>query len=485
MALTIRIERRRVFSQIAGPGGVVNVVRNLTRFRPRNYYWSRAYQEGRWDGWSYPVWKNGMFPAGLTDRIARSLRAAGHAVTIADLRKRPDPSLDLPPLRTELMPHQIEAIDAIENRAAGIIYHPVGSGKTLVIVGAVQRLRVPTIVVVHTRDLLYQHVERFREFLGVEPGIVGDGVWQPGDVTVAMIQTLYRDLYRTQERFSGVEAVFVDETQHVEAKSFREVMRRLPAYYRVGLSATPFRSGTDENVMLVESWLGPVIHDMPVAQGIETGRLVPATIWMCEMPPIGRSRGTFADAYERAIVRNEFRNRLIAGLAADLHRKGPVLILVRMIEHGHILRDMLYNMGVSALFLSGDSSASERAGALADLRTGALGVVIATVIFDEGVDAPAIKTLILAAAGVAPHRQIQRIGRGMRRAEGKTSVRVIDFLDDDGGYLRRHAEDRLKTYLSEPAYTVRIVSREEVSSYVASLVEQTHPAHPAVPTPSR
>lgn len=468
--------RRYAIWSIVGPAQFqITLARRMLRFRPKNYFWMPAYRSGRWDGWLYPVSKNGAFPSGLSDRLVNAIRKEGYEVEVKDLRKRPEPTLSLPPLQTELLPHQLEAVDAIEKHACGIILHPVGSGKTLVIVGAIERLKVPSLICVHTRDLLYQHVDRLKQFLGVEPGICGDGIWEPKEITVATIQTLSKDLAVTQKTFGQYGAVFVDEVQHIEARTFRDVMSRLGAYYRVGLSATPFKDGTQESVIKVESWLGPVIHSVAVQHGIESGRLVPADIWVLRMSSPSTQGMAFSDAYRRNVVENDARNRLIVSCADRLRHRGPVLILVRLIDHGRRLEEELKASGIQAVFLHGGSKAWHRRDILSALKKGTVQCVIATVIFDEGVDAPSLRTLILAGGGVAPHRQIQRIGRGQRAAEGKRKVTVIDIYDCDGGRIEKQARSRLNTYLSEPAYTVRVVPEEEVDNVAQNWTEALQP----------
>lgn len=93
-------------------------------------------------------------------------------------------------------------------------------------------------------------------------------------------------------------------------------------------------------------------------------------------------------------------------------------------------------------------------------KEGAIDILVATGILDEGFDAPNVRFLILAGGGKAEHLQTQRIGRGRRADTGKDELIAIDFLDR-GHYLGKHSEARISAYESEPAYTVtRITSAE-------------------------
>ena len=79
--------------------------------------------------------------------------------------------------------------------------------------------------------------------------------------------------------------------------------------------------------------------------------------------------------------------------------------------------------------------------------------VIASSIFDEGVDVRPLSALILAGAGKSQTRALQRIGRVIRAYEGKKDAIVIDFFDDSK-YLRKHSQARRKIYRTEPKFEI-------------------------------
>jgi superfamily II DNA or RNA helicase len=75
--------------------------------------------------------------------------------------------------------------------------------------------------------------------------------------------------------------------------------------------------------------------------------------------------------------------------------------------------------------------------------------MIATPVFKEGINIPEIKTLILAGGGKSHIAIIQKIGRGLRKAEGKDRLIVYDFLDDCSKVTLKHSEQRYKLYRAE------------------------------------
>jgi superfamily II DNA or RNA helicase len=110
-------------------------------------------------------------------------------------------------------------------------------------------------------------------------------------------------------------------------------------------------------------------------------------------------------------------------------------------------------------YVAGRHKLAERNEMKVSLETGALKVLVATTVFDEGVNAPGIGALVLAGGGKAQHRLKQRLGRGMRLSEGKTELAVIDFYDTHSKLMWIHSEARKAAYKSDPAgYTVEVIS---------------------------
>lgn len=116
--------------------------------------------------------------------------------------------------------------------------------------------------------------------------------------------------------------------------------------------------------------------------------------------------------------------------------------------------------GVRYAYINGEDSTARRKRVLAAFKAGTIDVLIANKILDEGADVPSIAFLVLAGGGRAAHRQVQRIGRGQRVSEGKESLFVLDFADE-GKYLAKHTEERVKGYRNEEAYSVTEMDRAD------------------------
>jgi superfamily II DNA or RNA helicase len=361
--------------------------------------------------------------------------------------------------------HQEKAVSAGYGEGRGIIDHCVGAGKSWVLAELVRRCGVPALVLVHTKELLRQNFEVLREVLDIPNliGWIGDGQWEPNWITVATYQSInaaMRHYPKDVKRFMAqVQNVLVDECQHAVAPTYESVLKMATeAYYHFGLSATPFRSDDDETFLKVTAWTGPVLSRVGPKEGVEVGRLVPADIYMVDYG--AQDNGLpWPRQYEVGVVEHYERNRIISEIVKAAPK--PVLVLIERIEHGRRLFHELMPSGLRASYITGMNKSEVRARALEHFRDGAVDVLVSSVILDEGVNLPDIRTLVLAGGGKAKHRLIQRVGRGQRKTEGKSSLIVFDF-QDKGKYLGAHARRRAKTYEREPAYTLYRIGAKEV-----------------------
>jgi superfamily II DNA or RNA helicase len=114
---------------------------------------------------------------------------------------------------------------------------------------------------------------------------------------------------------------------------------------------------------------------------------------------------------------------------------------------------MVEDEGLSTIFLDGAKSSKKRLAAIDSMKNGEFDIMIASKIFDQGIDIPELDALILAGSGKSSGRALQRIGRVIRKHEGKEKAIVVEFFDNCK-YLRSHSEARIKVYKSEPGFNI-------------------------------
>ncbi len=89
----------------------------------------------------------------------------------------------------ELREYQEQAVAAVAKHSFGVLEAGTGSGKTIMALALIALRRQPVLIVVHTKELLYQWRDRILEFLQVTPGLIGDGHNERADVTVAIVNS--------------------------------------------------------------------------------------------------------------------------------------------------------------------------------------------------------------------------------------------------------------------------------------------------------
>jgi superfamily II DNA or RNA helicase len=257
-------------------------------------------------------------------------------------------------------------------------------------------------------------------------------------------------------------ALIIDEA-HLAAIITEEIGSEAKnAYYRVGLSATPWR--TDNQEIRIEGTLGRKIIELSASDLIERGFLVPPKIFMVNCEYFEEAK-TYQEVYSLNIVNNWERNYRIKQFAEELKANSkPTLILVERKEHGEILEGMIED----AVFVPGgdkgfddptDEEKNYRRRMLNAVENNDI-VLIATQWANVGVDAPKISCLILAGSNQSSVTTYQQVGRVLRcvgkdiedsKANGKDCAIIVDFYSNQKN-LKTHSNMRKKVYKNERAW---------------------------------
>jgi superfamily II DNA or RNA helicase len=178
-----------------------------------------------------------------------------------------DQVLNLPPTQTlkdivELRPYQKEALDRWRRaNMRGILVLPTAAGKTHIALKAIGLLRMQTLIVVPTLDLIDQWRRRIIEYLNVEAGAVGGG-----ENTVRMLTASTYDSAYLQAELLGNRFMFIvfDEVHHLASPSYMQIAEMYIAPYRMGLTATYQRS--DERHALLPPLVGDPVYTVNVEE---------------------------------------------------------------------------------------------------------------------------------------------------------------------------------------------------------------------------
>ncbi len=433
--------------------------------------WLRTKGKKGWDGKTsiiskaHPTTGSFNMPTGMLPTIYQALlqlRIPARAIRFNDLRchtKAQGTGLHNLTLRG----YQQDAFDiAISHQFNGMAWPQgvfkiaTGGGKTELACALYQGIKVPTVFVVHRKHLIKQTRERFK-FYGVSTGQIGDSVFEPHEdgITVATIQTLHNTLKGGDSSkiatFIRAQQIFFDEAHLCSAtldkgNQFIMLSRQFRhAYYRWGLTATPFMKDTYSNQLLMGA-TGDVMYHVSNADLIKTGYLTKPKVTIIECPPTKGPR-CWPEVYDSAIILNRWRNlRIIEELKKA---PTPAIIMCNRIIHANIIANVAKHKGIILPVVQGTTSTDDRAEILADLQSGKIKHIIATTVFDEGVDLDQLRTIILAGGGKSKVAMLQRIGRGLRIAKGKHAFKLIDFKDTSGRIMLSHSKMRKDTWVEE------------------------------------
>jgi superfamily II DNA or RNA helicase len=399
------------------------------------------------------------FPVGLLAMVRSRAAKDGVKFDVLD-RSSPLAPVDNADLAW-LRDYQLAAVRTCLQDRRGMVWVPTAGGKTEIAAGLVRS--VPDahwLFLVHRMGLVTQAADRVEARcpeLG-PVGRVGEGRWSVGPhLTCATFQAVAAALRRGDSRgerlLKWAHGLMVDEAHTLPAETYYDAsMLATNAAYRIGFSGTPLSRGDRRSVLAVAS-LGPIIFRVRPDVLVERGQLARPHVRMVRCEQDSSLLTNYAAAYGRLVERSAVRN----GLLVDVCKKAekPAVLFVRTLEHVRTMERELTNAGVACSTVSGQHSQARRASAAKGLVAGRSDVLIATVVMQEGVDIPAIRSVVVGAAGASAIAAIQRAGRGMRverDADGnavKQDFTVWDVLDTGNRHLERHARARRHAYLKE------------------------------------
>lgn len=414
------------------------------------------------------------FPSGVLPLLREAATSDGLAVDVLDRRVVPcvpDSTARLEYLRD----YQESAVEHVWEKQRGIVHAPTGAGKTLIAVGLADLLPCRWLFLAHREILLRQFHETASKFLREPVGVWSSGTKQVEPrVVAAMLPTVYSALQRepeaTRKLLAGFGGLGVDECHVLPAKTFQCAANACTgAYYRVGYSGTPLQRSDHRGLYAVGA-LGPVIYRIRAEELVTREVIARPIVRMLARPVIASYAPTYAEGYQELIVQDKARMAQLLGLVKSSAK--PALVFVRDLDHGKAITDRLTRAGTRAEFVWGGRNARQRSRAVERVEYGDIDVLVANVVFQEGVNLPAIQTVILAGGGRSAIACLQCAGRGTRRRdehgrETKTTFEVIDLSDRNCGckgprgyehkacrWMDDHSAERRKAYLGE-GYEVR------------------------------
>jgi len=442
----------RLYVERSGlPQPLLNRLIRLAAFANPAFYKAQAMRLSVWDkprviGCAENFPQHIALPRGCLEPLQTLLREQGIGWELVDERQRGSP-LELM-FAGQLRADQEAAVEAILRHDIGVLQAPTAFGKTVVAAAILARRGVNTLVLVHRAELLRQWQERLQTFLDIPPaaiGCIGGGKSKPtGQLDIAVMQSLVRK-GEVNPLVQTYGQVIVDECHHIAAASFEAILRQVKARYVLGLSATLVRRDGLQPILFMQC--GPIRHIAQRPAGSpQILELVSRTHQLEGLPtdlPIQELMRRLAEDPRRT-------ERIVEEALACWGDGRSLLLLSERTDHITTIAAALAEEVPTLFLLHGRLSARQRSATLAALEAlppDAPRIVLATGrLVGEGFDHPPLNTLLLAMPVSWKGTLQQYAGRLHRQQSGKTSVRIIDWLDLGHPITQRMWERRLRGY---------------------------------------
>jgi len=423
-----------------------------------NPKWIENNRMGRWNKGTPKILKfyrklpgGGMaIPRGFMRQLILLCRRHEEPIEIDD-RRRKLAAVDFT-FQGSLKPFQRTAVDVMLTRDFGTLSAPTGSGKTVMTLYMIAKRQQTSLIVVHTKDLAVQWMERIETFLNIpqdEIGLIGGGKQKMGRViTVAMVQSLYKC---AKDVAPGIGQLVVDECHRAPSRTFTEAVIAFDTRYMLGLSATPWRR--DKLSKLIFWHLGDVHHEVSKSHLVAKGHILDIEVIVrhTDFKPYFDPVNEYSKMLSE-LTTDDDRNRMIA---ADISREleqgrgdDGCLVLSDRKRHCETLHALLkHKHHVKAGLITGDVGITQRREVLHRLQRKELRVLIATgQLIGEGFDHPGLSTLFMTTPVSFSGRVLQYLGRVLRPAKGVEKARVYDYVDIHVPPLLVAANARQKIY---------------------------------------
>ena len=449
-------------------------LRDRFTFEVPNKKFMPQYRSKYWDGFVHLFnMKTKRIYVGLLDKIVAFCESSGYSYSFQDNKFYGPPfevneMISMEGVKdymhsiTDLKPrdYQIEAVyDALRyNRK--LLISPTASGKSLMIY-SITRYFVSKgkkiLLVVPTTSLVEQMFKDFQDYGWDAENhchriYAGRERINTNEVTITTWQSVYK---LDRNFFEEYDVVIGDEAHLFKSKSLIGIMDKLDhAKYRYGFTGT--LDGTQTHKWVLEGLFGPSYKVTQTKKLIDEGHLATLDIQCLILKHKPQKFETYEDEI-KYLIGHENRNKFISNLSVDL--KGNTLVLYTRVEtHGAILYEMI-NKKVSnkrkVFFIHGGVDAEDRELVRKITENEKDAIIVASFgTFSTGINIKNLHNVIFASPSKSRVRNLQSIGRVLRKGKDKVKAKLYDIADDitigsRKNYTLNHFIERIKIYVSE------------------------------------
>ena len=356
--------------------------------------------------------------------------------------------------------YQVEGVyDALRHNRK-LLISPTASGKSLMIYSVVRyyvEKQQNILIVVPTTSLVEQMYKDFADY-GWDVGSFCHKIYagKERETDSQVIITTWQSIYKLPKQyFARFNVVIGDEAHQFKSKSLISIMTKLcDAKYRFGFTGT--LDGSQTHKWVLEGLFGPSYKIINTDELMKKGYLAKLDIKILILKHPPNRFEVFEDEVQY-IITHQKRNNFIKNLTLDL--KGNTLVLFSRVEsHGQPLYELINNSKVDdrhVFFIHGgvETDERERVREITEKESNAI-IVASYGTFSTGINIRNLHNVVFASPSKSRIRNLQSIGRVLRKGENKVKATLYDIADDISyksrkNYTLNHLIERIKIYNEE------------------------------------
>ena len=345
--------------------------------------------------------------------------------------------------------YQMDAFRTAVQYGRQLLLSPTASGKSLIIYLLARYYNKKTIIIVPTTSLVEQMAKDFEDY-GYDKEICKIYSGKPvfdSDITITTWQSFSKAPKNVMESF---DVVFGDEAHLFKANVLKGILEKMKkTAIRFGTTGT--LDGSECHRLQLEGLFGPVKKVISTKELIEYGTIAKLDIDCVILRHTKQKKMTYQEEMDY-LVSNDARNEFICNLVYSL--KGNTLVLFQYVEkHGEVLHGKMFKrLGEKLHYVYGGTDTEDREAVREIVENNKEDTILASYgTFSTGVNIKRIDNIVFASPSKSRIRNLQSIGRGLRKTDGKDSMRLFDIADDlqCDNYTLNHLKDRINIYNEE------------------------------------